>query len=302
MAAVTTTYLQITASAPVDANGNALAFLKPDVGQFWAISLITVATGITPNNTPLANQPECTLYRGSTAAVTPAPLSTTYLDDTATGGGDTSSIISGTIVSYGEGISAQWKLGTTGDIAVITIYGRSSNSLVELQSQLSPIPGNRFSGNSGNLMVWTYNDQVLNGPASVAAATAAKFTVPFNLLCELVCVQFTITTVAGGTTRNFGLFASVFDGTQFVRLFTENPGQGQAASSTATYSFWPGANSYLAGVTPGINIGGPLPNKTILPSGAIVQLYGLNFTGGDVWANWTVVYRQYASLQNVTTT
>lgn len=299
---MTTTYLQQTVSAAVDANGNALALAKPDTGQFWAISLITVATGVTPTNTALANQPLCTVYRGSTGALQPAPLSTTYLDDTATGSGDTTSIISGTIVSMGEGIAAQWKFATQGDVAVMTIYGRSSDSLVELQSELSPIPGTRFSGNSANLMVWTYNDQVLNGPGAVAAASAPKFTVPFNLLCELVCVQYTVTTVAGGGTRNFGLFASVFDGTQFVRLFTENPGQAQPPSSTASYSFWPGANSYIAGVAAGLNIGGPLPNKTTLPGGSIVQLYGLNFTTGDLWSNWTVSYRQYASLQNVTTT
>jgi hypothetical protein len=299
---VTITYLQLTASAQVDINGNALAMVKPDTGQFWAISLITVATGITPNNTALANQPLCTLYRGSTGALQPVPLSTNYLDDTAIGGGDTSSIISGTIVSMGEGIAAQWKSATQGDTALLTIYGRSSDSLVELQSSLSPVPGARFSGNSGNLMVWEYNDQTLPGPASVGSATAAKFTVPFNLLVELVCVQYVVTTTAAVQNRNFGVFASVFDGTQFVRLFTANAGQPQGATSVCTYSYWPGANSYLAGVPAGLNIGGPLPAKTILPSSAIVQLYGLNFVAGDLWTNWSIVYRQYDSLQKVTTT
>lgn len=294
---MSTSYLQKTVSARLDANGNGTAVLRPDVGQYWAPSLVQVSTAITPANTAgggsvsAANSALCTLYRGSVGPLNAA----NYVDDTFNGSGDSSSIVAGTIVMYGEAITAVWADGTPLDTAIMTVYGRSSDNLIELQEVLSPIPGTRFAGNAGSFMVWNYNDFTDNGPGALPTVPP-RFTTPFNLNCELVSAKFTVTTSAAVGNRFLGLTATIFDGTTNVRLFNVWEGDPQPASVTATYNFAVGVNNYDIGVSPNVFVGTALPDKMILPPGSILEGSRNGILAGDTWTNFQVIYRQYRTL------
>lgn len=288
---MSTTYLQRTVSASADASGNATARMSPDVGEFWAPSIVRVSTGITPQNNNNANSSYAALYHGSIGAAN----STTFLDDTFLGSGDASSVIAGTIVMFGEAITVQWKNVSPGDICILIVYGRSGDNLVELQSILSPVPGAKFSGNSGNAMLWDYNDQVVAGPNPISVPF---FVTPFNLLCELTYVQFNITTTVA-TARAFGLTATVFDGVTNVPLFSAFTNSTQSTISTLTYSFSQGQLPY------GFNaqVGASIPSKMILPPGtSILVKPSLPPSVDATWSNLFLVYRQYKSLSKVSFT
>lgn len=299
------TYLVKTVSTVAKASGDAFALLKPDVGQFWAPSIIRVSTGKTPQNTPVIppggtniNASYCAVFHGATNQAN----SSTFLDDTSLGSGDSSSIVAGTIVLYGESIMAQWTNVTAGDVCLLTIYGRSSDNLPALQQELSPIPGARFTGNSGNAMVWDYNDFALAGPGAftgVGPALGASFVTPANLLCELVCVRYTATTDATVGARVFGVQGSFFDGTQIVPLFQAINPNGHAAGTTLRHTFSPGVVAYLSGTSPSGQAGAPVPSRLILPPLSTIQAIGVANGVGDTWSNFAVSYRQYRTLGKV---
>lgn len=129
-------YLNKSVSVVLDANGNGTALLKPDVGQWWAPKFIRVST--LNQVTPVAY---CATYHG---AVT-IKNQTTFLDDTFLGNGDTSSIVSGTVVQYGEAITAVWTGGNAGDTAVLTIYGVTLNVPPSV-GEMPSVPGTHFAG------------------------------------------------------------------------------------------------------------------------------------------------------------
>lgn len=134
---MTSTVLNKTLPTTLDANGNGLIVLRPDVGQNWAPLFVRVSTG--SRATP---QAYCALYHGSPGV--PVQQSQ-FIDDTFTAAGDTSSIISGTPVVFGEALLFQFLAGSPGDTAIATVFG--------LQSDLPPnldlvpqVPGTHFSG------------------------------------------------------------------------------------------------------------------------------------------------------------
>jgi hypothetical protein len=198
-------------------------------------------------------------------------------------------------------IAAKWSSATVGDTVMLIVYGRSSDSLPELQALLSPVPGAKFSGNVGNAMLWDYNDIVVPGPGVFTAtgepnlSQSPAFTTPFNLLSELVTVSATITPNATVGVRNFGCQASVFDGVQLVNLFRTINSNGHAASNLVKYTFQPGVQSALVG---GQGTA-PIPTRVILPPGTQVRLLGTNTFPTDAWASFAVVYRQYNTLGKV---
>jgi len=120
----------------LDANGNGQCSVNPSVGQYWAPLLIRVSTK--SNSVPVAS---CTVYHGAVGVKDP----TTYIDDTADGNNDTSSIIAGVTVQYGENITAVWANGTPGDIAVLIVNGVTLNTPPS-EGQLPQVPGTHFSG------------------------------------------------------------------------------------------------------------------------------------------------------------
>src|SRR5439155_499367 len=81
------------------------------------------------------------VYHGSPAAIGP----TTFVDDTFQGNSDTSSIISGVIVQFGDSVTVQFSNGKVGDTALATLYGQVSNRPDEF-TFLSP--GTHFGGHA----------------------------------------------------------------------------------------------------------------------------------------------------------
>lgn len=133
---MTSQYLNLSASTQLDSNGNGVAVLKPDANEFWAPDFLRVSTA--SQKVPFAY---CAVYHVS-PGVTIGP--TSFIDDTYGGNNDTSSIISGTIVQFGESIVAQFTGGTPGDTAVLSIYGMHSDLPIGMDV-LPSSPGTHFS-------------------------------------------------------------------------------------------------------------------------------------------------------------
>jgi hypothetical protein len=295
-------YLQQTGSAIVASDGTATVQLGPSgSGEYWAPNIIRVSTNLTPQSVQNANASYCAVYHGSPAAVTPAA----FLDDTYLGSGDSSSVVAGTIVQYGETLTASWQLAQPGDTAIATVYGRTADTLQDLQSVLSLIPGAKFSGNTGNAMQWAYNDFTVSGPVAINSTTnplnpQMLFQTPFNLNCELSCVRYSVTSSASATPRAFGILVTVFDGTQNVPLLeTYQPVALQASSSTFQYTFTPGVTSYSGGNSPAAYAGIELPPKIIMPPLSTVSLLRSSAQTGDTYSNLSILYRQYRTLDQV---
>jgi hypothetical protein len=131
------TTLSVTQPGKLDANGDTLIVLRPDMGQNWAPLFVRVSTS--GRNSPIAY---CALYHGSPGV--PVQQSQ-FIDDTFLGNGDTSSMISGTPVLFGEALLFSFQGGTPGDTAIATVYGMTSDIPPNLDL-LPQVPGTHFSG------------------------------------------------------------------------------------------------------------------------------------------------------------
>lgn len=306
---MTTTYLVQTSTTVIAADGTATVTFTPQVGQFWAPSIVRVSTRVgptvTPTFNPTVNASYCALYHGASS---PGAIdATAFLDDTFKGSGDTSSVIAGTVVLYGEVIVVKWSNAVPGVTAMAIVYGRTSDNLVELQGQLSPIPGAKFSGNSGNALVWNYSDVFTAGPllfATVAPGLlgTAPVTISPNLVAELVSINFDFNTNATAGGRQVGAMVQINDGTQNVDLFRSlNTSNFTTVSSTGHYCLEPGVAQYnVAG-----QLAAPIPPNIVLPPGTQIRVVGVGIIsgpGGDTVTNWSVVYRQFNTLGKVTFT
>ena len=297
---MSTSYLRATVSAPVDANGRATAKLFPQVGQYWAPSIVSVSTGINPtvSTSGSSAQALCKIYQGVDTplfALNVFNNAYAFLDSTSNGSGDTSSIMAGTVVMFGEAIIANWTAGVPGDTALLTVFGRSATTLEELQEILSPIPGARFSGNHGNSMPFAYG---VSSSTNGNWTATPIFTTPTNQQVELVSVEFTATTNATVGNRWFGI--DVIGGTTpFFRLFSSTP---QPASCTARYNFSRGSKvAYSAGdVANGFDIGAGWGDQVILAFGTVMTLREIGgVPASDTWANYTVRTRLYSTQAKV---
>jgi len=134
---MTSTTLTRTLPTKLDANGNGTIILKPDVGQNWAPLFVRVSTQ--SRAVPIAY---CAVYHGSPGV--PVQQSQ-FIDDTFLGSGDTSSMISGTPILYGEAIIFSFQNGTPGDTAIATVYGMQSNLPPNLDL-VPQVPGTHFAG------------------------------------------------------------------------------------------------------------------------------------------------------------
>lgn len=292
---MSTLYLTKTVSAVADSNGNATAILRPDVGQYWAPAQVRVSTDQSLSlNANFAVSAFCTLYQGSVAS----QGFTTFIDSTFSGSGDTSSLIAGTIVMYGESITAVWMNADPGKVCILSVYGRSGDNLIELQSQLSPIPGARFSGNVGNLMTWNYNsDLTPGGPSS--PTTPPSFVTPGDTLTEVIYSEITYASNAAAANRIVGLRAdAVIDGLAST-LFRVNNGAAQTLGITRVYTFMPEvSNSNIPATLTGV-ASTALPDKCILPPSTTIAPEFSGFIAADQWSNWKLTYRSYNSLIKV---
>lgn len=131
------TTLSKTDSCQLDSSGNGLITLRPDMGQNWAPLFVRVSTA--SRVTPVAY---CAVYHGSPGV--PVQQSQ-FIDDTFTGSGDTSSMIAGTPVLFGEALLFQFQNGTPGDTAIATVFGQNS-SLPPNLDLVPQVPGTHFAG------------------------------------------------------------------------------------------------------------------------------------------------------------
>ena len=315
-------YLQRTGVVTFDANGAGVALVRPEVGQYWAPTFVTVSTrtrnvrtaggteqlgnGTTVTGTfsnSYTCSAHCVLYHGAVTSLD----SSSFIDETYLGWGDTSSVVSGVIVKFGEAFTAQWDGGTPFDTGIITVYGRSSSDFVELVAAMAEvIPGARFSGSSSNAMLWDYNDLSsaanVNHPLGIIEATSLAI-LPTDCLAELVAVQFEVTTSATVGNRYFGLRvlngAGVSPNHWTFTVLQVLAGVVQPAGLTYSYLFSPGINNFNATVNNaiGTDVQAPIPSKLILPPGCRISIYTLNLSvAGDTWSNMHLMWRQYKTL------
>jgi hypothetical protein len=122
-------------TASVNSSGIARILFQPDTGQYWLPTLVHVGVR---SNTPV----NCDLHSGGIAALND---NTTLKDNTFQGNDDTSSILCGTIISPGEGISCVFTNGQVNDTAFVEIAGLSSDVPPTI-GIIPNIPGVRFAG------------------------------------------------------------------------------------------------------------------------------------------------------------
>lgn len=149
--------LGLIPSAVNQIGGAGSVLLRPDTGQWWLPTLIHVATrNGRPCRVDLCSGSIAALQAGNKNFTTPSALSdsATIKDFTSLGANDTSTILSGTIISPGEGIQVNFYNGLGADVGYVEVWGTSSD--VPPPEGTQPlVPGARFTGstNSGETPV-----------------------------------------------------------------------------------------------------------------------------------------------------
>lgn len=292
---MSSTYLVKTATGVVVAdpanpgNGKATVSISPDGNQFWAVSTVRVSASTEPQISDAAKYPYCAVYTGA-ASLGASP--TTFLDDTLLGSGDATSIISGTITQYGESITAQWTFANIGDTVTLTVYGRSYDNLVELQSELAPIPGARFAGTLGNANQFfqtTYTDTTSN---NLFSTSSPHFTVatPFNV--EFTSLKFFVQTSAVAGNRYAGVQYRYPGSVAQDEIVLVAP-VAQPQSTGIDYTFAEGLSGTGVTGSPVLNAG--LPEHLIVPGGTKITGVLNNAQAGDSWGFVSLTYRSYMS-------
>lgn len=289
-------YLVMQQSAVVDQLGSATIQLTPAVGQFWAIAVVRVSQMTRPQlqnftSAPFGDYqtrylplqyPYCSLYVGATGVRD----STTFVDDTTLGSGDSSSIVSGTVVEYGESITARWLGADPGNTVLLNVYGRSFESITDVQNEFAPVPGSRFAGTTANNMVWS--------PMSITNTVGGAFPWVAPVLgvignWEVASVHFTVTTSAVVATRQFGLRFIATNGSEIARIFA--PGTQGASGNNVRYTFAQGLPAVSGGGLAFQYSG--LPSRLVLQVGYSIQSISINADPGDTWDNLHVELRTY---------
>lgn len=274
--------MQATKSAVINpVTKQAVATLGPSSSaQIWAPSLVTVTTQIDPVElqfppAPYLFSPNCTLYRGpggsnvldSQGKINP---SLQYVDDTTKGSGDSSSILAGTLLQPGEFLTAVWdntdQVFNTFTNAAITVFGRTFDNMEEVQGNLSPIPGAKFSGNTSNALPWDYGTEIQSSAQllGIGYNQVYQFT---KTNVELVSVKFRIQTSATVGNRSYGIIAA--DAGELITCYHTNG--LQSASLQREYTFSPGGSDWNTGASSAVSPIGRYGNSfspgIILPGG-----------------------------------
>lgn len=134
MSSTTLSKLDVT---QLDSSGNGTIILRPDRGQNWAPLFVRVSSN--NQGTPI---PYCALYHGSPGVPAQA---TQFIDDTYLGNGDTSSMISGTPVLFGEALIFKFQNGVAKDTVSASVFGMTSDLPPNLDL-IPQVPGTHFSG------------------------------------------------------------------------------------------------------------------------------------------------------------
>ena len=165
---------QFTAVASSPFGGQAIATIGPDQGQYWFPTFIVVASSVGKDPTDSGIRPSCTVYAGARGIYDV----TTYVDDTASGNQDTSSIISGVMLQPGEVVTAIWDGNENSGTAVLKVYGYVSNIPLAASGYLPESPGTHFSGHLTTIATAAIPFSALGNPPS-SLASGATFTTPF---------------------------------------------------------------------------------------------------------------------------
>lgn len=132
---MTLSYLSQFQECVLDGAGNGVCTFRPDTGQFWLPNAVRIGTR---NNNCQAG-----LHYGAINLID----DTTLWDYTFTGTNDTSTILSGVVVSPGTAITVHFVAGTAADIGFAEISGVSSDAPPTV-GIIPAIPGARFAGSS----------------------------------------------------------------------------------------------------------------------------------------------------------
>ncbi len=191
-----TDYLERIGTASFDVNGQASISIGPDgPNQYWTPKLIHVSTRINTGFSSLGTvaviPPTCRVYHNKNALIkvsSTVGLAGAQIDATVNGYNDTSGLISGTVLQFGEAITAIWDGGYTGDIAVLNVYGESSDTPPALGKSIPEVAGPPFSyqippGNPDWPWVRAFNVQAMNignpgaGSNTVIIAAQSLYTI-----------------------------------------------------------------------------------------------------------------------------
>lgn len=134
---MTLTYLSTPLSTTLNSDGNGTISFVPPAGQFWAPTLIRVATNNQQNPFPY-----CAVYQGPVNQVEPC----FFVDGTFTGQADSSSMLSGTLTEFGNAITVVWTNGMPGDTATATLFGVSSDVPPTVDDFVPEVAGIHFAG------------------------------------------------------------------------------------------------------------------------------------------------------------
>ena len=171
--------LSIQDSVQLNSSGNGTITLRPDTGQFWLPISVHIGTR---NQSPTLSGysgVSCALYAGGP----PGALSVNnafLVDNTAQGSNDTSTILSGQIVSPGQAVVCRFLNGFPSDTAFVQLSGLVSD-VPPAMGIVPSIPGARFLG-------------------SATVETES----PFAWRPTIVLQPFNITIGAGATNGGFG--------------------------------------------------------------------------------------------------
>ena len=105
--------INIAATVTLDASGNGIAKLGPNVGQRWNVLTASV---LIP--TPNVKIPPCNIFVGG------APTSQFFVDGTYTGNLDSTSRTAGYIITAGGYVWAVWTGGDVGAQATLSVIGQ----------------------------------------------------------------------------------------------------------------------------------------------------------------------------------
>lgn len=270
-------YLQSLNSAVFAADGTATVVVGPSSpSEWWAPTYVRVSVRNTGST-----RPSCVVYRGAPGIID----ASTYLDDTLFGVNDTTSIIAGQTVQFGEKITAVFRGGTPNAVAILSVNGRMSDLPPSQGESLPSVPGTRFIGH--------ITVQELGVTSFPTGASSASISVPSNEVWEIVSANLNFTTSA--TVANRRAVLQFTDSTaRLISIAISNI--DQPASVSRNYVFVAGM-----GVQPLDALGGPSENwiqvsmaSIILSPTDVVSFAPTNRVAGDqVTASSRVRYRKY---------
>lgn len=163
-------YLEKTGPATFDATGTATTVFRVDSGQYWYPRLIRITA---TQSGPFGLVPKCTVYLGAVTVLD----NSTYIDDTAFGTNDVTTIIAGAIVQNGQAITVKWTGGTNGQQATALLSGIVSNVPLSADIYTPEVPGARFIGHQ---LQSTANVSGGLGVASLASGAHVTLTVDLS--------------------------------------------------------------------------------------------------------------------------